>query len=99
MIIFSTLIFINKLVQYKLPQSILELYNVTHNYTKYKPKYKPKSKKFKNHVINRGIEIFNNIPDNFKNLPIKRYKRKLREYITTNNLWDPGDPESEDGMT
>merc|ERR1712240_205865 len=98
MIIFSTLIFINKLIQYKLPQSILELYNVTNNYTKYKPKYKPKSKKFKNHVINRGIEIFNNIPDNFKNLPLKRYKRKLREYVMTNNLWDPGDPESDDEM-
>ena len=47
MIIFSTLIFINKMVHYKIPQSFVELYNVTHNYSKYKPKYKPKSKKFK----------------------------------------------------
>merc|ERR1712240_403560 len=98
MIIFSTLIFINKLIQYRVPQSILELYNVTNNYTKYKPKCKPKSKKFKNHVINRGIQIFNNIPNNFKNLPLKRSKRKLREYVMTNNLWDPGDPESDDEM-
>ena len=80
MIIFSTLIFINKMVHYKIPQSFVELYNVTHNYSKYKPKYKPKSKKFKNHIINRGIKIFNTIPD-IKNLPLNRYNRKLKEYV------------------
>ena len=69
------------MVHYKIPQSIVELYNVTHNYSKYKPKYKPKSKKFKNHIINRGIKMFNTIPDNIKNLPLNRYKRKLKEYV------------------
>ena len=98
MIIFSSLVFINKLIQNRVPQSILELYKVTNNDNKYKPKCKPKTKKFKNHIINRGIEIYNNIPNDFKNLPLKPYKRKLREYVMTNNLWDPGDPESDDEM-
>ena len=51
LIIFSTLTFMNKIVQYKLPQSILEIYDITHNKSKYKPKYKPKSKNLKTMLL------------------------------------------------
>ena len=35
--------------------------------------------------------MINLLPDTINNLPISRFKKRAREYIRTNNLWDPGD--------
>ena len=39
--------------------------------------------------------MLNLLLDNLSNLPLSIFKRKIGEYIRTNNLWDPGDPESD----
>ena len=96
MITLSSVIFIKNILINKIPQSNYNLYNHNINSNiKIKPKYKPKSKKLKSHIVHKGIEMINLLPDTINNLPISRFKRRAREYIRTNNLWDPGDPMSE----
>ena len=63
-----------------------------------RPINRPKSKKKKNHVIYRGAEMVNTLPNNIRILPIGPFKKQLKKRMVTHNIWEPDDIESDEDI-
>ena len=65
---------------------------------KIRPINRPKSEKIKNHIIHKGAEKVNKIPDNLRILPTKPFKKQLKKLLITHNVWEPDDPDFDDAL-
>ena len=93
MIAFASIKYINKILLHKTPRSIISNYlanNKRNTDNKLRTIYKPKTKKLGKHIIYRGAQLYNIIPSEIKNLPIKAMSKKLRIFIRTSNMWEVG---------
>ena len=94
MIAYSSITYLNKIYFNNKPTSIYELFipiNRRGTDLKIRTKLRAKTKKFKNHIINKGSEMVNSIPSEIKNLPPKTFKKQLKKYLHTHNMWEPDD--------
>merc|ERR1712112_195188 len=92
MIAYSSILFIHKIILNKKPNSNFNRYmpfNSRQTDKKIRTKYRPKTKKFKNHIINKGAELLNNIPNDIRNMSISKFKKQLKKYLTISNVWEP----------
>ena len=84
--------YLKKIYFNNIPTSIYELFlpiNSRGTDLKVRAKLRVKTKKFKNHIINKGSEMVNCIPNKIKNLPPKPFKKQLKKYLHTHNMWEP----------
>ena len=81
MISFASITYLQKIYFSNIPTSIYELFlpiNRRGTDLKIRTKLRAKTKKFKNHIINKGSEMVNYIPFKIKNLPPKPFKKQLK---------------------
>ena len=72
--------------------SIYRLYKGNNKNTRLKlnlrPKYNPKTKRLKNSLFYKYIELYTEVPEKIKNIPLIKYvKYSIRDYV--NEKYDP----------
>ena len=53
--------------------------------------YKPKTSKMSNHIIYKISKIYNSLPADLKNKPIKSFTKQLKILLQSACVWDVGD--------
>merc|ERR1712240_35946 len=86
------LIYIHKIQVTKIPLSIYRLYNANNKNIRPKlnlrPKYNPKTKRLKNSLFYKYTELYIEVPEKIKNIPLLNYvKYSIRDYL--NKKYDP----------
>ena len=86
------LLYIHKIQTTKTPTSIYKLYKVNNKNTRPKlnlrPKYNPKTKRLKNSLFYKYTELYAEVPEQIKNIPLINYvKYSVRDYV--NEKYDP----------
>ena len=56
---------------------------------------RPKTKKLRQHIVHKGADLTNNIPVHIRQLPLNKFSKQLKLYVSANNVWDPGDDVSD----
>ena len=82
---YSALIFIYKIKKNMTPQCIFEYFTVNKTkrvITKTYPVYDPKYKNFKNFIIFKGNSLFNELSDDIRCLPYKKYMKAVKQYVS-----------------
>ena len=82
------LTYIHNVQTNKLPQAIYELYHVPKRPTRQKakitPEYIPRTKLLKNSLFYRFSEYYSSVPDYFKELKPKKFKKEIKLYVKYN---------------
>merc|ERR1712240_497719 len=86
------LIYIHKIQVTRTPLSIYRLYSANNKNTSPKlnqrPKYTPKTKRLKNSLFFKFTELYIEVPENIKNIPLLNFvKYSIRDYVNEN--YDP----------
>merc|ERR1712240_901285 len=85
------LYYIHKIQATRTPTSIYNLYKVNHNTRpklNLRPRYNPKSKRLQNSLFYKYTELYAEVPEQTKNIPLINYvKYSIRDYV--NEKYDP----------